>query len=817
MILKIYGEGKPGYGKTILCSQAIEDLQNLIAATSSSSSVGPGLVVYFYFTNLQNESRLGGGAFRAVLTQILQARRSDPDFIDIGSLLYDNGKGQNRASDKEVRDIVHLFLNRLGPSVLVFDGIDECSDIEDFLLSINDILLESSCKILIFTRPITEIPGPIGHRKFHHIILENEKNFGDIEIYLRMRIAKLVEGNAIAGDLVLDGVVAQLCRRANSMFLWAVLMSNYLSSPYLTPKERLDAIYQLNRFEGLDAMYSRILEEIHRRLPERQLPKVTRIFQWLAVARRPLRLEALRAGLAVQQDRPATSFDFIQNFGNVLPQLCGSLVETRGDGTVDFIHVSVLEYLTQRDEGRHRVLKPFSIGFQSAEVSMTVLCLSHLTYEVPNGPLTSSSAFTPQRDVVETQLPLLDYVAECWPWHAGRSFMLLGPSGSFAPLHTMITAIKVFIKNKIPVTTWIEALFLFRQVPNLTTLVSNVTLFCDRLVPSSATEALQLADTLERFSTQLGILYERWHKTLVSQPNEIWCPSIQAWSQCEFIFDENLATVTPLSSENERDWILVSSQVSSDSTEVGMLKVLPPAPSSSVHQSMATPGQAKGPKDGWKAAYEIWSLETLNIISRNEFSILREIPQHQSERFQMPVAFSQSLRSIVVEDTVFRITDELSGTQSLQIYSQVLPASGCRHEKRSKTVQRNWRETSMHIRHSAPNHACYEWFYYIFSPSSQYLAALEGDNFGISGSWVLTLYEEPFPSTSKPFFVPVASIYLSFSPLITMSCHEGAQAVRKQNLVCFHPFEPVIAFCPDDTVAIWKFTVEGSYSLNFFD
>ncbi len=774
-------------------------------------------MAYFYFTNLQNDSRLGGGAFRAVLTQILQARRSDPDFIDIGSLLYDNGKGQNKASDKEVRDVVHLFLKRLGPSYLVFDGIDECSDIDDFLLSINDILLESSCKILIFTRPIMEIPGPIGHGKFHHIILENEKNGGDIEIYLRMRMAKLVERTAIAGDLVLDSVVAQLCRRANSMFLWAVLMSNYLSSPYLTPKERLDAIYQLNRFEGLDAMYSRVLEEIRRRIPERQLFKVTRIFQWLAVAQRPLILEALRAGLAVQQDRPATSFDFIQNFESVLPQLCGSLVEIRGDGTVDFIHVSVLEYLTQRDEVRHAVLKPFNIGFQSAEVSMTVLCLSYLTYEVPNGPLASSSAFTPQRDVVETRLPLLSYIAEWWPWHAGRCFMLLGPSGSCAPLHTVITAIKVFIKNKILITTWIEALFLFRQVPKLTTLVSNVALFCDRLLSSSATEALQLADTLERFSTQVGSLYERWHKVLVSQPNEIWCPSIQAWSQCEFIFDESLATVTPLSSEDKRDWILISSQVSSDSNEVGMFKVLPPAPSSSVYQNLATPGQAKGPKYGWKAAYEIWSLQTLNIISRNDFSILREIPQHESERFQMPVAFSPSLRSIVVEDTVFRITDELSGAQSLQTYSQVLPASGCRHNKRSKTVQRNWGENSMHIRHSAPNHTCYEWFYYIFSPSSQYLAALEGDNFGISGSWVLTLYQDPFPGTSKSFFATVASISLSFSPLTIMSCHEGVQAVRKQNLVCFHPFEPVMAFCPDDTVAIWQFTIEGSNSLQFLD
>lgn len=65
-------------------------------------------------------------------------------------------------------------------------------------------------------------------------------------------------------------------------------------------------------------MYVRILKEMHKRMSEKQQSKVTRIFQWLAVAKRPLSAEALRTGLAVQKDRPATSFDSIQNFESVL-------------------------------------------------------------------------------------------------------------------------------------------------------------------------------------------------------------------------------------------------------------------------------------------------------------------------------------------------------------------------------------------------------------------------------------------------------------------------------------------------------------------
>ena len=800
----------------MLCSQIVEDLQALVATKSSFSGAGAGLVAYFYFTSLEADFCQSGTAFRAVLAQILQARRFDPEFIDIGSLLHNNGEGQNKASDKEVREIFHLCLKRLGPSFLVFDGIDECSDMGDFFLSINDILLETPCRVLILTRPIMDIFEFIDHRKIHHVVLENEKNSGDIEIYLRMRMAKLIEQAAIPGNIGLDNMVAQLSCRANSMFLWAVLMSNYLSSPSLSPNERLDAIRQLNRFEGLDAMYNSILKEILKQTSQKQQSKVIRIFQWVAVAKRPLTAEALRAGLAVQHGHPATSFDFIQNFEKVLSQMCGSLVEIRRDGTVGFIHVSVLEYLTHGEEWRHGVLEPFNISTLSSEVSMTGLCLSYLTNEVPHGPLATSSAITPQRDEVETRLPLLNYVSEWWPWHAGRIFMLLERSDCCTQLNTVITAINITIHNKALVTTWIETLFLFRQEPKLTVLVSNLTLFCSIFSPSSTGEVVQLVDALKGFCTDVSNLCQRWHKVLTCHPNEIWGPSIQAWSQCEFLVNENHATITSLDSQSDMNWFLISSQVSSDGGGVGMLKVLPSALPQSMHQLVATPGPAQSPTYGWKASYEIWSLGTLKITSKNDFLIPRERPEEQPERFQLPVALSPSLLTIVVEDTVFRVTDQQSEARLFKTNSQVLPASGCGHEKKAMIVQRNRKEKSLHVRHSVPQHACYEWFYYIFSPNSQYLALLEGDNFGISASWILTLFEEPYPSLSKPSYCLAASICLRFSPYVLLSCHEGAEDVRKQALVCFHPLEPVVAFSPDNMVVVWQFTVEGEYLLSSF-
>lgn len=168
-------------------------------------------------------------------------------------------------------------------------------------------------------------------------------------------------------------------------------------------------------------------------------------------------------------------------------------------------------------------------------------------------------------------------------------------------LHSAFTAINIFIHNTPLVTTWIEALFLFRQKHKLTTLVSIVTLFHGRLLLSSAREALQLLDGLDKFSLQVGNLYRRWRRVLISQPNEVGGPRIQAGSQCEFL-GENLATFTTLNSDNDVDWVLIASQASLDSSEVGMLRVLPPPHSQSMHRFWATPGHAQSLAYKLKAA-----------------------------------------------------------------------------------------------------------------------------------------------------------------------------------------------------------------------
>ena len=253
--------GKPGYDKTILCSRIVEDLHHRIAANfSTGKGLKTSTVVYFYFSKLQCTSNTGMAAFRAILAQILQVYHSNAAFVDAAAILHEGGLGQTHASEREVRDILHLFLALMGPSYLIFDGLDECTDEDEFAQLVLDTIDTSDSKVLILSRPSLYLPS-LRHAccPVYHIGLENKRNQPAIE---HNRITELVKYGTIQDDFDLNDTVSQLSSRANSIFLWAVLMCNYLSLPYLITAERLDAIHRLNHFEGLDAMYLRILEEL---------------------------------------------------------------------------------------------------------------------------------------------------------------------------------------------------------------------------------------------------------------------------------------------------------------------------------------------------------------------------------------------------------------------------------------------------------------------------------------------------------------------------------------------------------------------------
>ena len=555
-VLTIYGS--PGYGKTVLSTLVIEDAACDHAPTTQASDCLHTYVAFFHFDKMNPSCTAPHQAIRAILTQIVHRNQSDKDLVDAASILMDtDGTGQLVGSKAEIASVLSLALQRSHNLTLVFDGVDECVEPVMFLQKLYAISEKSSCRIVLFSRPNLQLTQPF-QRGRHHIHLSSTANLRDIQQFLRPKINDLFRSNLLPPAFSAEEVVLKISRRANSLFLWARLMVSYLQCPALSPRERKDAINTLNLLEGLDAMYSKIIEVISKRLqPERRT--AFRVFQWLVVTYRPLQLTELRAALAVRLQKPTSiEMDYIVDFAHSLVTICGALVELHEDGSVQFIHLSVKQYLTSK-ETLADIFSPrdLHVDIHSAHLTVAGCSLSYLIYNVPGSPLSGSSKVVADKTRLRAQYPLLEYALYWWR-HAthglvipedivSRSFETAG--SSFVLLTTE------FLGNRPAITAWIEACWTFSRLPKIRQLAEQIASQQRRC--STASNAVKgllarvggLTKTLARLSDDVEYLDREWNHVLTDQPNQIWEPSINMFRESHFLIGTNAAKILWIASE----------------------------------------------------------------------------------------------------------------------------------------------------------------------------------------------------------------------------------------------------------------------------
>lgn len=519
-------------------------------------------------------------ALRSVLTQILHAHKEDPNFLDLAAIIMDDvGSGQTIASEKEVQSILRIFLGRLGQSYLIFDALDECLNWEEFLESLEEITRGIGCKVVILCRPHLRFTQ-VTRGNPCQIALEAEGNLADMKRYLEPNIQRLWDRGKISKTLSVAEVSSKIADRANSMFLWAVLMAGYLASPLLTPNDRLEAINNMKMLEGLDAMFKKVLEDLQHRIPRKEWSKILKMFQWLIVAQRPWSVEMLRTALAVQSNRKTTADDYIADFEESLLQTCGSFVEISQDGKIGFIHLSVKEFLTIFSPECHNseVARSFHVQKEVADCSMATLCLSYITYNVPHGPMSGCESKPADWTALESEYALLHYATKWWPVHVSqglpspKSDISVYPEGC---VENMCRAMTPIISNKKLLTSWIEASWVFQCPPSLGSLTARMSAFVNICPSSYKLEVSAIVDKLKRLSLELGRLNCEWGHILRTEPNEIWLPSINAIGKFNLWIGTEDANLRSLTSESDEGSMLIASQVSLDGTKVGMLKLWP--------------------------------------------------------------------------------------------------------------------------------------------------------------------------------------------------------------------------------------------------
>jgi ankyrin repeat protein len=164
----------------------------------------------------------------------------------------------------------------------------------------------------------------------------------------------------------------------------------------------------------LDETYERMLQGID----EEKWECAYRIFQFLTVAARPLRLEELAEVFAIQADRGATGIPEFNarwrpaNAEEAVLSACPGLVtittNTYGKQIVQFSHFSVQEFLTGNRLANSKHFSRYHVLLRSAHTFLAKACLSIL--------LRLSTRI--HKGSVKKMFPLVAYAAENWVGHA---------------------------------------------------------------------------------------------------------------------------------------------------------------------------------------------------------------------------------------------------------------------------------------------------------------------------------------------------------------------------------------------------------------
>jgi hypothetical protein len=104
------------------------------------------VVAFFHFSASQKFGNITSAeAFRALAAQLIHIHRNERLTMDALAILFDrNADGQQFASDDAVDVVLRILLQHC-PTYLVIDGVDECSDSQEFLSALWKILVDEDC------------------------------------------------------------------------------------------------------------------------------------------------------------------------------------------------------------------------------------------------------------------------------------------------------------------------------------------------------------------------------------------------------------------------------------------------------------------------------------------------------------------------------------------------------------------------------------------------------------------------------------------------------------------------------------------------
>ncbi|KAH9068102.1 hypothetical protein EDB83DRAFT_2595581 [Lactarius deliciosus] len=350
--------GKPGSGKSILCSSIIKEVTRLCDA-------GLATMAYFYFDFKDTAKRDARAALSSLLVQLCY--QSDPCSDILGRLFSGHQD---------------MFVHpKNGPTYIILDALDECpksagtpSPRESVLKLVGWLtkLGYPNLHICVTSRLEADIECNLRPLASHCMSLHDESGQQeDINSYI-ISFMKTDTNTCKWKQEEKDLVINRLTQSANGMFRWVFCQLDSLRR--CLPGRIRRALGELP--STLDATYERTLLDID----EQNWAYAYRLFQCITVASRPLRVEELAEFLAFDLDEGDNpTFDAgwrPEDPNDAVLSTCSSLIAVVNVGDraiVQFSHFSVKEFLTsnripgrQANQVNRTTIKNLPLSFYAA-------------------------------------------------------------------------------------------------------------------------------------------------------------------------------------------------------------------------------------------------------------------------------------------------------------------------------------------------------------------------------------------------------------------------------------------------------------------
>ncbi|KAF2728956.1 ankyrin [Polyplosphaeria fusca] len=359
--------GKPGAGKSIICSSVVQHAANTGAN-----------VLYYFCSYLGYTTKDSSRLLRSLAAQIVQKHH------DLGIHVFDNYcQSYSVPTQKALLGMLPELLQGLGSVRIVVDGIDEWTVAaqKEALRHLTQLVSTDSssciCKILVVSRDTLEI-SRILRKKGSRAARATSVSLSDEEeiIGINNSIASLIDNKLSnlpdhfsdldPGSTISGKIKQALLTKSNGMFLWVRLVLDSLDSVY-SPEELGNIVDDLPT--DLDALYHQILERLCSTPGAGKYGGVLAILGWICFARRPLHKVEILHGLAMHPVEGSSA-----PLSVPIPQIldhCKPFIEERPDSTIVFVHFSISEFLLKSNFGER-------ISRELSQLNISYACTSAL-------------------------------------------------------------------------------------------------------------------------------------------------------------------------------------------------------------------------------------------------------------------------------------------------------------------------------------------------------------------------------------------------------------------------------------------------------